>query len=280
MPEHSSGHTCRPPLLTSVGLHPGAGYRMEPVSSLRLNLPALWQRISQDCCSQRLLSENTSLPCRNQGSSGFWSRQSCFKQLEATQGLSLWSGAVLSHCKRALRKWIIKHEALVLCKTLGLSRSACSSRKRQKFHGPVREGIPTHAQANLVFFPLPLQMVKALLFTFPLSCWFLGPSIIRLSLFFLFSEVCVAWPPSHSPARQEPFQQEAEASLPKAVVTFEHAVVFCSSWSNPDVSHLGCRLIIFLCKGHIITTAWSLPSFSWSLSEWALRKCQKRDLWN
>lgn len=108
----------------------------------------------------------------------------------------------------------------MLCKTLGFSRSACLSRKRQKFHGPVQQGIPTHAQANLVFLPLPLQMVKAFLVTFPLSCWFLGPLIIHLSLFFIFSEVFIAWPPSHSPAMQDPLQQEAEASLPKAVVTF------------------------------------------------------------
>lgn len=197
---------------------------MKPISSLQLNLPAFWQRISQDCCSQCLASGNTSFPCRNQGSSGFWSRQSCFKQLEATQGLSLWSGAVLSLSKRALRKWI-KAQGFGACKTLGFSRSACSSRKRQKFHGPVRQGIPTHAQANLVFLPLPLQMAKALLFTFPLSHWFLGHLIIHLGLFFLLSGVFTAWPPSHSLAMQEPFQQEAEASLAKA---FEYAAVFCS----------------------------------------------------
>lgn len=117
----------------------------------------------------------------------------------------------------------------MLHKTLGFSRSACSSRKRQKSHGPVTQGI-SHAQANLVFLPLLLQMLKALLFTFPLSCWFLGSLIIHLSLFIFFSEVFIAWPPSHSPAMLEPFQQEAEASLPKAVVgIFEYAVVFCSS---------------------------------------------------
>lgn len=133
----------------------------------------------------------------------------------------------LSRSKRALRKWI---KASVLCKTLGFSRSACSSRKRQKSHGPVRQVIPTHAQANLVFLPLLLQILKALLFTFPLSRWFLGPLIIHLSLFIFFSDVFVAWPPSHSATMQEPFQQEAEASLPKAVVViFEYAVVFRSS---------------------------------------------------
>lgn len=130
MPGHNSGHTCRAPLLTAAALHPSAGYGMEPISSLRLNLPAFWQRSSQHCCSQCLAAGNTSLPCRSQGSSGFWSRQSCFKQLEATQGLFLWSGAV---CLTPKGHWGsgLKPEASVLYKILGFSRSACSSRKTE-----------------------------------------------------------------------------------------------------------------------------------------------------